>query len=88
MQCHLGSQESYLTGASLLQKEKSYKVNLKIDETLIEAESELEAVPSDSSASSAVKIAQDALTQDRKLIGERQKLIKIADCSKLGWAVV
>ena len=49
---------------------------------------ELETVSSDSSASLAVKKAQNALTGGRKLIAERQKLIKIADRSELGWAVV
>ena len=70
--------------------EEQHKVNQNINEALIEAESELKTVPSDSSASSAVKKAQDALAQGtcRKLIAERQKLIKIADHSELDWAVV
>ena len=31
---------------------------------------------------------QQALDEGWQLIGERQKLIKIADCSELGWGVV
>ena len=49
---------------------------------------ELESVPSDTTAASAVKKAKDALARGRKLLAERQKLIKIADRSDLGWAVV
>ena len=55
--------------------EEQHKVNQNINEALIEAESELETVPSDSSASSAVKsegTAQDALARGRKLIVEGQ----------------
>ena len=68
--------------------EEQHKVNQNIDKVLIKAKLELETVSSDSSASLAVKKAQNALTGGRKLIAERQKLIKIADRSELGWAVV
>ena len=46
------------------------------------------AASSDPGATSAVKKAKDALLRGRKLLAEHQKLIKIADCSDLGWAVV
>ena len=69
--------------------EEQYKANSNIDKALHEAEIELEAtVSSDPAATSAVHRAKDALLRGRKLLAERQKLIKIADRSDLGWAVV
>ena len=69
--------------------EEQYKANGNIDEALHEAEIELEAtVSSDPAATSAVNRAKDALLRGRKLLADRQKLIKIADRSDLGWAVV
>ena len=69
--------------------EEQSKINDKIDETMREAEAELQpggsgAVPS----AENIKAALDALKQGRAMVAERQKLIKIADRSELGWAVV
>ena len=69
--------------------EEQSKINDKIDETMREAETELQpggssAVPS----AENIKAALDALKQGRAMVAERQKLIKIADRSELGWAVV
>ena len=66
--------------------QEQFRTNEKIDEALLEAETELESTGP--AASSAVKRAQEAISAGRKLIAERQKLIKIADRSDLGWAVV
>ena len=68
--------------------QEQHKFNEKIDEAIERAQAELEAVPSSSSTSTAFERAKEALEQGRKLIAERQKLIKIADRSELGWAVV
>ena len=67
--------------------EKQHKPNSKIDEALYEAEFELDAVPSVPATPSTVKRARDVL-RGRKLLAERQKLIKIADRTDLGCAVV
>ena len=69
--------------------EEQHKANVNIDEALHEAEIGLEAaISSDPAATSAVNRAKDALLRGRKLLADRQKLIKIADRSDLGWAVV
>ena len=43
---------------------------------------------SDVRSSSALERTKEALMQGMKLLAERQKLIKIADCSEYGWEVV
>ena len=43
---------------------------------------------SDGTPSTNIKAALESLKEGRALIAERQKLIKIADRSELGWAVV
>ena len=65
--------------------QEQFRLNEKVDEALLEAETELGTGPA---TTSAVKKAQEAIATGRKLIAERQKLIKIADRSDLGWAVV
>ena len=65
--------------------EEQDKVNGKVEEAILEAETHLE----ESGASGAsIDAALDSLKSGRRIIAERQKLIKIADRSELGWAVV
>ena len=67
--------------------QEQHKFNEKIDEAMERAETELDAMPS-SSSTAALDRAKEALAEGRKQLAERQKLIKIADRSDLGWAVV
>ena len=65
--------------------EEQYAFNSCVDEAIGEAQEELvSAGQTDASLEKAAK----ALGRGRELIGERQKLIKIADRSELGWGVV
>ena len=69
--------------------EEQSQVNEKVDEAIKEAESELQTGGSSSAPSAGnIKAALESLKQGRLLLAERQKLIKIADRSELGWAVV
>ena len=64
-------------------------MNESIDEALLQAEIELEATTSYSaSMQEKFKNVGDCIAKGRQLIVDRQKLIKIADRSDLGWAVV
>ena len=60
--------------------------NAKLDETVAEVEAEL--VEAGTSAAPALQRAMDAVKQSRRLIAERQKLLKIADRSEYGLGVV
>ncbi len=64
--------------------EEQAAFNSRISESMAEAETELTGV----AASPALERAQAALEKGKKLIAERQKLIRIADRSDLGWGVV
>ena len=66
--------------------EEQASFNAKLDETVAEAEAEL--AEAGTSAAPALQRAMDAVKQGRRLIAERQKLIKIADRSEYGWGVV
>ena len=68
--------------------EEQARVNSRIDETLAEAQAELDDHTSAAGPSATVSRAQDAIARGRKAIAERQKLIRIADRSEYGWAVV
>ena len=60
--------------------------NAKVDEAVAEAEHQIEeAGPS---TAPALERAKEALKKGRKIISDRQKLIKIADRSEHGWGVV
>ena len=64
-------------------------MNESIDEALLQAEIELEATTSYSaSTQEKLKNVGNCIAKGRQLIANRQKLIKIADRSDLGWAVV
>ena len=66
--------------------EEQATFNAKLDATVADAESELtEAGPA---AAPALQRATEAIKKGRKMIAERQKLIKITDRSELGWGVV
>ena len=66
--------------------EEQATFNAKLDETVADVESELtEAGPA---AAPALQRAMEAIKKGRKTIAERQKLIKIAERSELGWGVV
>ena len=67
--------------------QEQHKFNERMDETMEQVQVELEAIPS-SSTSQALTRAREELQKGRKLIAERQKLIRIADRADLGWAVV
>ena len=74
-------------------KKKSHeksKINEIVDDAMREAEVELPSGGSSASTPSAsnIKTALESLKKGREVIAERQKLIKIADWSELGWAVV
>ena len=65
--------------------EEQFSFNSRVDETISEAQEELASSGlKDASLDKAAK----ALERGRELLGERQKLIKIADRSELGWGVV
>ena len=66
--------------------QEQHQFNERIDETIKRVQAELEAVPSSSMTATAFERAREALDKGRKLIAERQKLIKIADRSELGLA--
>ena len=68
--------------------QEQFRANQRIDETLIIAETELESVPDTAPSAATIKKARESLAEGRKLLAERQKLIKVADQSDLGWAVV
>ena len=53
----------------------------KVEDTIVEAVAKARSSP-------ALEHAQDALSRGRKLLLERDKLIKIADRSEFGWGVV
>ena len=64
-------------------------MNESIDEALLQAEIELEATTSYSaSTQEKLKNVGGCIAKGRQLIADRQKLIKIADRSDLGWVVV
>ena len=60
--------------------EKQFVHHAKVSDKLTEAESALERMPPE------VEKAKTALQEGEKLIVERQKLLRIADCSEHGWA--
>ena len=62
--------------------------NTKVDETLAEAESDAATVESSTSATPAMQHVLEGLRKGRALIEERQKLIRLADCSEHGWGMV
>ena len=64
--------------------EEQAAFNARLDEALTEAQMDL-AGPS---TSVALGRAHKALDRGRQMIAERQKLIRIADRSELGWSVV
>ena len=64
--------------------EEQFGFNSRVDEAIAEAQGELASAGS----SAALEKATKALERGREIIGERQKLIKIADRSELGWGVV
>ena len=70
--------------------EEQSKVNEIVDEAMREAKVELQSGGSSATLPSAnnIKSALESLKKGRSVIAERQKLIKIADRSELGWAVV
>ena len=65
--------------------EEQSRVNEKVEETILEAETRIQE---SGSSGTNIDAALDALKEGRRIIAERQKLIKIADRSELGWAVV
>ena len=77
-------------------KKKSHqeqaKVNDRIEESITEAETQLAEVAADayegSQLASKVESIQQSLKRGKKIVAERQKLLKIADRSEFGWAVV
>ena len=63
--------------------------NSRLDETVAEAETELAVVsPGAPTPTTAISKARECLKKGRQLLAERQKLIRIADRSELGWGVV
>ena len=66
--------------------EEQVSYNAKLDETVAEVEAEL--AEAGTSAAPALQRAMDAVKQSRRLIAERQKLLKIADRSEYGLGVV
>ena len=70
--------------------EEQSKVNENVDDAMREAEVELQSEGSSATIPSAsnIKSALESLKKGRAVIAERQKLIKIADRSELGWAVM
>ena len=69
--------------------QEQFCVNESIDEALLQAEIELEATTSYSAATQEkLKNVGDCIAKGRQLIADTQKLIKIADRSDPGWAVV
>ena len=94
-----GQEQAATTALKRVRRDKPYNfkrkgneeqaaVNTRLDETLAEAQAELDEFTSGAGSSSALGRAQEAIAKGRKAIAERQKLIKIADRSELGWAVV
>ena len=88
-----GQEQTAATALKHVQRDKPYNfkhkgneeqaaVNTRLDEALAEVQAELDEF------TSALGHAQESITRGRKAIAERQKLIKIPDCSELGWAVV
>ena len=57
--------------------EVQYKFNSKLQDTLVEAKSHLEA--------NAVDKAKASLSEGMSMVTERQKLILLADKSEFGW---
>ena len=66
--------------------EEQYRFNSRLAETISEGQTELASAGT--STGTAVERAQKALEKGLELIRERQKLIRIADRSDLGWGVV
>ena len=64
--------------------EEQATFNAQVDEALAEAQLELPGP----STSPALERAHKAIERGRRLLAERQKLIRIADRSELGWSVV
>ena len=64
--------------------EEQATFNSRVDETMAETLTEL----TDAGTLPTLEQAQTALTKGRRLIEERQKLIKIADRSEYGWGVI
>ena len=62
--------------------QKQFEINEEVKEKLTEAETTLSRMPA------AVESARTAIAEGMSLINKRQKLIKIADRSKYGWATV
>ena len=60
--------------------EVQYKFNSKLQDTLVEAKSHLEA--------NAVDKAKASLSEGMSMVTERQKLILLADKSQFGWKTV
>lgn len=67
--------------------EQQAALNRRVDEALAECQGELASVTSGPTPP-PFKRAHKALENGRELISKRQKLIKIADRSEYGWAVV
>ena len=90
-----GQEEAAIKALKRVRHEKPYEFrrkgneeqatfNSRVDEAMTETLTEL----TDAGTSPALERAQTALTKGRRLIDERQKLIKIADRSEYGWGVV
>ena len=58
--------------------------NMRVDKALAKVQLKLPEV----GTTPALKCTHKALERGRRLIAERQKLIRIADCLELGWSVV
>lgn len=59
-----------------------------MDETLAEAQAELDAVTSSAGSSAAVSCTQDAIARGRRQSAEQQKLMWITNHSEHEWASV
>ena len=69
--------------------QEQFRVTEEIDEALLQAEQELETMTTFSATTEEkLRRVEEHIVHGRKLIANRQKLIKLADHSDLGWAVV
>ena len=71
--------------------EEQYVFNSAVNSKIAEAGLQLARVErgvADGAAKVALDAAKEALTKGEQLMAQRQKLIKVADRSELGWAVV
>ena len=68
--------------------EEQASFNAKVDQTLVQAESDVSVVERNPTSTSAVQRVKEAIQKSRLLLEERQKLIRLADRSDHGWGVV